>query len=141
MNVTVGLYGDDQSTFQYFRRKLSEIDVSVVIRDLRDILSKCDIYCVSIRTPGAMQMIERIRDYDEHANIVACCDDDPGIMRKLFNLDVSSVCLYGHDDELLSRKLKQTIRSKSINDRLMSKLKRLEKMNGSEKQLSRSLVS
>lgn len=142
MNVIVGLYDDDQSkTFEYFRQKLSELDVSVVIRDLRDVVSKCDIYCVSVRAPEAIRTIERIRDYDENANIVVCCDDDPGIMRKLFNLGVSSVCQYGHDDEVLSRELKQTVRSKRIHNRLMSKLERLEQMNGSEKQLSRSLVS
>lgn len=144
MNITVGLYDDEQSkTFDYFKETISNIgENSVQIKDITNNLRECDIYCISIRANGALAVIEKIRKKLENVSIVVCCDDDPGIMRQLFDLDVKAVCQYGHDNQRLADELKKTIKRKEISDGLKAKLDRLEGIkNGSTGKPSRLFVT
>lgn len=92
-----------------------------------------------------MGAIERVRQENSSVFVIACCDDDPDIMRRLFDLKVNAVCPYDQKEkavETLSKEFSRIKRTLTIENGLRSKLQRLEKIeNGSTLEPSRSFVS
>lgn len=143
MNIRIGIYGNEHSKyFENFQNKIPKIltNHSIEIRRLGENLPMCDIYYVSIRSEGAFEVIERIRKQRGNACIIACCNEHPKHLRKLFDLRVNEICFYNEDPmNAITKEVESLLNTIRIKNGLQRKLKRLEEIeNGSVLDPSRS---